>query len=88
MTLRTFGTGCLDIFVPFGIAGASGRAGTIDWDRGTHRKQASEGSGAPIRAGGLQADRRLGTQSGPFGGPFARSDEVQIHISIVIHRSL
>ena len=42
-TLGTLGRGFLDDFRSFGSAEASGRVGTIDWDRGTRRKRTSEG---------------------------------------------
>ena len=35
----------------FRSAEASGRIGTIDWDRGVCRERASEGSRAPVRKG-------------------------------------
>ena len=35
----------------FGCAGASGRTGTIDWDRGICRTRASERCGAPVGRG-------------------------------------
>ena len=42
----------MDDFRSFGKTEASGRVGTIDWDRGIHRKRAPEGSGAPGGRGG------------------------------------
>ena len=48
--LETLRKGFLNDFGSFGNAEASGRVGTIDWDRGTRRKRVSEGSGASVRA--------------------------------------